>query len=408
MTLSVTNKNYFQNLNDVDLVCSLIEDGIVIDTYIESNINIIPQDTSMYELDFEYIPYDNETILECKLVKKEMSNLYDKGHEIAFEQFVITGYNSRCYAIPSEGVFAIIEKGDTILIKNKIASLYINSVTGEIINWKYNGINILMDSPRPNFWRPPTDNDLGNGMHIWAEVWKHAGEDYSSKLLSKPELVDFGVTYTVEYNLPDSMAELIIEYSLTSQGELIIDYKFKPVQEDLPTIPRLGMSFILPNDFNHMVWYGKGPHNTYWDRKGSGKVAIHEGRIIDQLHRYSRPQETGNKTDIRWMSVESELLSLTVRPLDGNFLSSSVWPCYMSELDFELGADNGTSASGLVPITRKHGAQIVTGEIVTWNIDKFQMGVGGDTSWGRKVHDKYTIPPKDYNYSFVLIPSTPW
>ena len=408
MSVSITNKNFFKDLNDVNLVCSLIEDGMVIETYIESNINIASQNSEEYKIDFDYIPDENETILECKLVTKEKSDIFGEGHEVAFDKFIISGYNSRCYAIPSEGTFSIVEENGTIMVMNKLTSLRINSETGKIIDWKYNEINVIKDSPRPNFWRPPTDNDLGNGMHKWASIWKQSSEQLTSKLIVKPKLVDFGITYTVSYTFPDSIAELLIDYSFTSLGELIIDYKFKPSKEGLPNIPRLGMTFILSNEFTNMSWYGNGPHNTYWDRKESGKVAIHEGLVIDQLHRYSRPQETGNKTDVRWMSVESESLNLTVRPLDGKFLSSSVWPCSVNELDFELGADNGISASGLVPITRKHGAHIKTDSIVTWNIDKLQMGVGGDTSWGRKVHDEYTIPPKPYNYSFVLVPSLPW
>jgi len=184
----------------------------------------------------------------------------------------------------------------------------------------------------------------------------------------------------------------------------MFDYFFKPLKDSLPNIPRLGLNLTLPNSFIHMSWYGRGPFETYWDRKSAGKIGIYDGLIEDQFHRYSRPQETGNKTDVRWMKLTSEQISLTVSSTDNQLINCSAWPFPTSELDFAAGKDGGQSASGLVPVTSKHGAFIKTGKIVQWNIDHLQMGVGGDTSWGRLVHEEYCIAPKQYRYSFVIIP----
>ena len=127
---------------------------------------------------------------------------------------------------------------------------------------------------------------------------------------------------------------------------------------------------------------------------------MHSGKIEEQFHRYSRPQETGNKTDVRWMEVSSEDLKLKVSGKE--LLNTSVWPFDMKELDFNSD-DGAESASGLVPVTTKHGADIEIGDSVQWNIDYLQMGVGGDTSWGRLVHPEYTIPAiKNYSYSFTI------
>jgi beta-galactosidase len=102
------------------------------------------------------------------------------------------------------------------------------------------------------------------------------------------------------------------------------------------------------------------------------------------------------------MSVQSDKANLTVTSRDNQFLNGSVWPFNTEELDFVSGKDGGQSASGLVPVTSKHGADIQTGQLVQWNIDHLQMGVGGDNSWGRLVHDEYTIPTKKYHYSFMI------
>jgi beta-galactosidase len=166
------------------------------------------------------------------------------------------------------------------------------------------------------------------------------------------------------------------------------------------------MILTLPNQFTETSWYGRGPHETYWDRKLSGKIGVFNGSIMDQFHRYSRPQETGNKTDIRWMQLSSEALHLTAYPADNQLLNGSIWPFSTAELDYVEGKDGGQSASGLVPVSTRHGADIKTGAIVQWNIDHLQMGLGGDTSWGRPVHKEYTIPAGEYRYSFVIIPES--
>ncbi|MGI9550457.1 MAG: glycoside hydrolase family 2 TIM barrel-domain containing protein, partial [Aurantibacter sp.] len=122
----------------------------------------------------------------------------------------------------------------------------------------------------------------------------------------------------------------------------------------------------------------------------------------EQFHRYSRPQETGNKTNVRWMEVSSK--ELTLKVIGSTLLNSSVWPFGMEELDFNSEKDGAASASGLVPVTKKHGADIKIGNTVQWNIDYQQMGVGGDNSWGAPVHDEYTIKPRRHQYSFTIRP----
>jgi beta-galactosidase len=162
------------------------------------------------------------------------------------------------------------------------------------------------------------------------------------------------------------------------------------------------MYLMLPSEFRKVSWYGRGPQESYWDRKSGMKIGIYGGKIVDQFHSYPRPQETGNKTDVRWMRISSDSVSITATGI-GELLNSSIWPFSMEELDFHS-HEAGESASGLVPVTTKHGADIKIGNQYQWNIDHLQMGVGGDNSWGRRVHDDYTIKPGEYDYTFTLVP----
>jgi beta-galactosidase len=221
-----------------------------------------------------------------------------------------------------------------------------------------------------------------------------------------PVLSTDRVSYVMVYELPGQIASLKISYTLAAGGALAVNYSFSPLQDSLPNIPRLGLFLTLPASFRETSWYGRGPHETYWDRKSSGKIGIYHGQVNEQFHRYSRPQETGNKTDLRWMCVSSSSIQLNVHPADNQLLNGSVWPFNTAELDYVEGKYGAPSASGLVPLSTRHGAEISIGPTVQWNIDHLQMGVGGDNSWGRPVHKEYTIPPGEYSYSFVLIPES--
>jgi len=405
-TLEIKSKNIFAPLQNLDLSWILLENGHKVCEGTVKDIHIKPEHSELFKLKLIPFKANKEYILRTHLNTNTPSGILKEGHELAFEQFILQSFT------PPEkegrtGTSLVIQKeGEQILIQNDHTQLAIHSTTGEILNWTYQGSLITNEAIRPNFWRGPTDNDLGNGMHEWAEIWKRATEEHESTLVEAPALSDNGIDFTLEYKLPEDTASLRVTYTISREGALSVDYHFQSLGDSLPNIPRLGMFLTLPEQFAETAWYGRGPHFTYWDRKLGGKIGIYKGRIEEQFHRYSRPQETGNKTDIRWMQVSSEALQLTVYPADNQLLNGSVWPFSTSELDYVEGKDGGKSASGLVPVSTRHGAEIRTGKTIQWNIDHLQMGVGGDTSWGRPVHKQYSIAPGEYRYSFKIVPGS--
>lgn len=404
-TISVSNKNFFTALDNVVLKWSILEDGVSVLTKEVTAVNIDAQAQASFPIVTPSLHKNKETILRVQLVTKTEEGLVPENHEIAFDQFVLKEFRSPGLEKVKGVSLEISIEAEVYNINGGGTKFSIDKSTGEVNHWSYNGELITNQAIRPNFWRAPTDNDLGNGMHDWAKIWQAATEEATPTLSKAPKQSAKGIAYSLSYHLPNEIAQLTIEYVLTPNGELLVDFDFKPLEDALPNIPRLGMYLTMPNDYSETTWYGRGPFETYWDRKTAGKVGVYSGAIKDQFHRYSRPQETGNKTDLRWMSVESDKTTLTVTSSDHQFLNGSVWPFDVGELDFVSGKDGGQSASGLVPVTSKHGADIQTGNLVQWNIDHLQMGVGGDNSWGRLVHDEYTIPAKEYHYSFVLRPS---
>ncbi len=404
--LEITNKNVFAPLDQMALKWTLLENGQEIQQKVVDNLRIEPGEKQRFQISLIPFKADKEYLLTAQLFTNENAGLLEEGHEVAFEQFILQRNIPPSLSTGRGEPFTIETMEDQTTIQNDHTAFIVDNASGEIIRWSYKD-ELITDQPiRPNFWRAPTDNDLGNGMHEWAAIWKRATEESHSTITDPPVISTKGAVYSLKYQLPDQIASLKVTYTLSPKGELGIEYHFSPNQDSLPNIPRLGMFLTLPDRYTKTAWYGRGPHETYWDRKSSGKIGIYNGPIEDQFHRYPRPQETGNKTDVRWMTVSSEALHLTVQPTDQQLLNCSVWPFNTSELDYVKGKDGGLSASGLVPVTSRHGADIQTGQTVQWNIDHLQMGVGGDTSWGRPVHEEYTIPAGEYSYSFRIVPKT--
>ena len=401
----VENKNFFADFSNTEMQVRILNNGVEVFQKSEIALNVLPgqsQEIKITEIPDVFIP-EEEFILEVSLLQKNETALIPKGHEIAWDQFILNNGENNIAALPHRTPLQIEASGEDIAIQNDKTTLRINNRTGEVISWFFEETEITNQPIRPNFWRPPTDNDLGNGMDKWAKIWQDASYNYTAELVESPEKLKYGVAFKVRYQTPNREAEVVVDYTLEPSGNLQVKFDFHPKQKDLPNIPRLGMYLTLSKDFADVEWYGKGPEESYWDRKTGQKTGVYNGKVVEQFHRYPRPQETGNKTDVRWMTLSNGKISLKAQS-EQILLNSSTWPFSVEELDFNSEKDGAASASGLVPVTKKHGADIKIGNTVQWNIDYQQMGVGGDNSWGAPVHDEYMIQPQRYEYSFTIQP----
>ncbi|MGB0898566.1 MAG: beta-galactosidase, partial [Psychrobium sp.] len=212
-----------------------------------------------------------------------------------------------------------------------------------------------------------------------------------------------GAKLTMSYQSNKLAGHFNVEYFVANSGRLSVESSLKlNTGNNMSVLPRFGMQLVTNSGFDNVKWFGRGPHETYADRKTGARIDYFAGQVKDQIHHYARPQENANKTDVRWMALHNNngfgILAIGDEPLN-----ASVWPYYQSDIDFNDG-DGAQSASGLVPVTTKHGAHVPMRNITTFNIDKAQMGVGGDTSWGRKVHKQYQIEPNSMRYKFSLVP----
>ncbi|MEL7220526.1 MAG: glycoside hydrolase family 2 TIM barrel-domain containing protein, partial [Bacteroidota bacterium] len=407
---TIENKYFFQKLDHLQLVWSLYEEGTIVQSGQLGILDVEPQQQQSFFLPLEDLDLKNghEYFIKWSAITRRELPLIPLGHEVAWSQFPLK-VEDKPKEDTSAGIRPSLQIKDritTLAIVGSDFELSVDAFSGSLEAYNYKGEDMLTGSLMPNFWRPPTDNDLGNGMQDWAAIWKNAvSTAVRIELASSVASVGGNVVWEQRYLFSEKIqAELTIKYTVYQDGTLKVDQQFTPRKTDLPNMPRWGMQCQIPASFQYIEWYGRGPHETYWDRQTSGLVARWKGTVWEQLHRYSRPQETANKTDVRWMALSDEegrgwLVKAASQPL-----SMSAWQLNMEALNFQAGEQGSVSASGLVPVTSKHGADLSPGDCVTWNIDLRQMGLGGDTSWGRLVHEEYTLPVQSYQYSFEMIP----
>ncbi|MGS0695658.1 glycoside hydrolase family 2 TIM barrel-domain containing protein [Shewanella sp. 0m-4] len=343
--------------------------------------------------EFEY-----QLLLEVKVDTPQP--MLPTDHLIAFEQFELHTPK----AVSVKTIDAIEESDDSWVLGNGDSQYFIAKSNGWLSKVKAND-TVLLDSPlMPNFWRAPTDNDLGNQMPKWADMWQDAAAELT--LASINYISGNAPALDVSHQHPTLGFTLKTRYRVSQQGKLLVNSQFTPGDIELADLPRFGFSAKLPFEMRFMHYFGRGPEETYADRKTGNPVAWYVLPIEKTFHRYSRPQETGQRTDVRYVAVTNSkgtgLLAQTT--MEKELLQTSLWPFSQADIDFRDGDAEG-SASGLVPVTANHGAEIPTRNFVTWNIDYKQMGVGGDTSWGRPVHTPYRIAPEAMSFGFSLAPT---
>jgi beta-galactosidase len=263
--------------------------------------------------------------------------------------------------------------------------------SGRMISWQYQGKEILLQGPEPNFWRAPNDNDFGNGMQKRCRIWRDAGKRTRLVKIEAKQAAPHQVRLTVRYAIPAGDSIFQQTFTIWGSGDVVVGNHFKPGTLELPEIPRMGVNLVLHQTFARLSYLGRGPHENYCDRKTSAPVSLYHQTVSQQYHPYIRPQENGNKTDIRWLSLSDS--SGTGFLVVGMPLLSVSAHHFLNQ-DFDEGVEK----------KNRHTFHVKPRPLVSLNLDLKQMGVGGDTSWGAKPHPPYQIPVKEYFFSFRCRP----
>lgn len=389
--VQVENKYFFLNLKDFNIAWELLADGKVIQNGNLPALDLAPGKTAEIAIPFQKpsLTPGAEYLLTLKFALAKDHLWAGEGHVLAWDQFVLPIVSP---ALPQPNFvdipgLTLNDKDETYVITGQDFQAKIGKTSGALESLTYSGHKLISSPLIPNFWRVPIDNDIGNRMPWRQSVWRRAGADRTVNSVSINQEQNHKISIRFHLTLTAGKSTQIIEYILFGNGEIYILNSFAAEME-LPNLPRFGMQMAIPGKFDSLKWYGRGPHESYWDRKTGAALGFYSGSVKQQIHPYIRPQECGNKTDVRWFSLtDTEGAGILVVGLP--HLNMSAWPFTMNDLE------RATHTFDL----RESGA-------ITVNIDYKQMGVGGDNSWGARPHPQYTLPASSYRFCFRLIPLT--
>ena len=391
--ISVYNERFFKDLSDVNLNWELALDGEIVASGEIAELGMAPQETKEFEIPLNLNGKDyKEAFLNITYNLKEKTHFLKKDHAVAEEQLVLDERETPNLEIASGNKLEVETEQTELSFTSEKAAFVFDKETGFLKKYQINGNDVIKEGYelRPNFWRAPIDNDYGAGLQAKLKPWKEAMKNLKLKDFKQQEQNGLN-TVTATYRLEEVNADLFLNYKLNAAGEILVDFDLK-IDEDkeAPMIFRVGMKMAMPASFDKVQYYGRGPHENYSDRKETALIKIYDQTVDEQYYPYIRPQETGNKSDVRWLKLKGKGLSLKFTGSEPfNFTTLH----YLAE-----DLDDGMKRE------QRHAAEVEKRDLTNLFIDTAQMGLGSINSWGRLPLKKYWLTDKEYKYSFKISP----
>ncbi|WP_286761453.1 glycoside hydrolase family 2 TIM barrel-domain containing protein [Salegentibacter sp. UBA1130] len=394
--IKVFNEQFFKDLSDVRLNWFLQADGEIIDNGELESLEIAPRELKEIDLGFP-LPNENynEIFLNLEYILKAEEGLLKENHVLSSEQLAIRVREPQKLEFLEKTAIKVEDSEKRVLFKDERVTFSFNKETGFLTDYIFKGNKVLKTGFdfKPNFWRAPTDNDYGAQLPTRLEVWKKMSEQPPLESFNYKEK-DGNYIISTKYDLDEVASSLYIEYSISGSGEIIVDYQLNtdPQNEKRKMPLRVGMQMQLPSQFNNLEYYGRGPHENYKDRKNSALIKKYSQTVAEQYYPYIRPQETGNKSDVRWLMLEGNNINLKVE---------GEQPFNFTALHYLMkDLDDGEKRD------QRHAAEVKPLELTSLFIDKAQMGLGSITSWGHLPLEKYRLLDEKYHYRFKITPET--
>ncbi len=387
--IRVRNKYIFRDLTFVRGLWELAENGMVIQSG-----NLPALATKAGEAEEIVVPIKTpellpgaEYFLKISFALKDDQPWAGKGFVLAWDQMPIPW---KTPPVPGQDLsqlpeLKLTETGEAFIITGPDFSAGFGKKSGALESYLFQGKQMISSPLVPNFWRAPTDNDKGRMDDKRLAVWREAGPKRRVRPVSARQPSPQMVEISAESSIPAGNTTLRNLYQVFGDGEIRVEY-YLQASGEIPDLPRIGMQMTLPGEFENAQWYGKGPQETYWDRNTGAAAGIYAMKVDDLFYPYIETQESGNRTDVRWVSITNrDGLGLLVRGMPTIYFSA--WHFKMEELD-----------------GKRHPDEVKRSAEITVNLDYRQMGVGGDDSWGAPVHDQYRLWPGTYSYQFTIRP----
>ncbi|WOH36026.1 glycoside hydrolase family 2 TIM barrel-domain containing protein [Thalassotalea fonticola] len=397
--ISIRNLRDFNDSTDLDFSWQLSEDGLDIAEGKFAVAAIGAGGKVKVKLDLPKININagSEYFLMVQAHANHLANpLLPEQHLVAWQQFNLPWHSDKAVLdIQAMEDVQLLEGQDEIKVSAARFQLILDKNSGMLSSLTYDQVQMIRSPLEANFWRPLTDNDIGGKLHITSKQWKNAPAKFDKTATIKVEQNDSKTVDIWVSRNNGNRFSYQTHYRVFGSGDIQLTSTLRPIQENGRDLLRFGMSMTLPQEFDQLQWFGRGPHESYADRYLSAPIGHYGASVWSQYHPYARPQETGNKQDVRWMSLSNEAgygLLIKGEPT----FSGSALQLANRDLYFQ-------------PNKNKHGRDIRPADFITLNIDKRQIGVGGDNSWNEKGLTKaeHRLPWQFYRQQFYLRPFGP-
>ncbi len=408
---SIKNIYDFTNLKEFKFGWKLFKNGEESASGEIPNLDIAPYKSKAIKLELpELKDATAEYYLNIYANTKEKTALLPNDHLIAYEQFQLTDFIPETFStVDSQEGLEITSENNLVIINGKDFEVKFDAEKGSISSIDYGNGNILLKGIEANFWRATNDNDFGYNMPKKLKAWKDATDNQKLvdlkvesgknqqtidvlKITENPfKVTNDKLSVVTTFDLLDVNGQVGITYDINDKGEIRITSRLNNISGELPVLPRFGNNFIIKNEYQKVSWYGRGPHENYQDRKTSALVGKYDANVEELYYPYIRPQENGNRSDVRWVTFVNDA-GQGIGIIAPQLFEFSAHHQYNN--DFDPG----------VTKQQRHTIDIEKRELVNINIDYKQMGVGGDNSWGFMPLEQYQIQPKDLSYSYVIRP----
>lgn len=394
----IKNKNLFINTKQYEGRVTLARNGEVFLTKsFESGVEPLSEKEIDLPVKEQTLPGEYTVTVSFHL--KEETKWGPAGHEVAYGQFIyLVKEEKKVSALPVRVDLCDSNIGVT---GKDFHAIFSRSGKG-LVSYKYAGNELFTVTPKPNFWRAPTDNDDANGMPARLGLWKLASM-YARVKDTTWEFTETKASIHYTYSLPTQPeTQCKVSYSVYGDGAVQVSMDYLPLKE-LPDLPEFGMIMKLPADYENLTWYGNGPEENYCDRNHGARLGLFQNKVIDNLSGYVNPQECGNKTGVRYAKITDALnkgilLSCNEGEVQTTPIKDNIAPVE-GKLPFEFSAlpytphelENASHAYELPPI---HSTVV--------KISLMQMGIAGDNTWGARTHDEYTIPQQELHFEYCF------
>lgn len=401
--VSVHNENFFRDLSNYALAWSLEEDGVETQNGTIADLDVPAQQTKNFT-----IPYDKskikgkEVFLNIDFRLKEAEPLLTAGQVMAYAQLpVVTkqACSGDCSKMLAQGhgkkkMKLAAKKNNVVAVTTPNLTFKIDRSTGLISEYAYNGKSLLGEGGtlKPNFWRAPTDNDMGAGLQKKFKAWKNPQMNLKNIDVKKDKKTN-SVTILTSFDMPEVQGQMDITYVVfANTGAVKVTEDFKATEgAKVSDMFRFGMLMQMPYTMEKSNYYGRGPIENYSDRKDCMRIGVYTDDADNQYFPYIRPQESGTKSDIRWWKqTDATGMGLQVK---------SCTPFYASAIHFDTEElDDGDDKE------QRHSFDLKKSKFTNLFLDSAHMGVGGENSWGAWPLEKYRVHYGNKTFTFTLIP----